>query len=145
VSSRQATSEYARIAGPAISRVGAAVRSGRLVRQPCVECGETKVQAHHHHGYDADHALDVVWLCRVHHLARHGRVAKRWTWERGYRNYTERTRGARYWLLKTYSFSEGSGPKRLLQIIELAWSLLRTEEERRAASELFSRLTKSES
>jgi hypothetical protein len=36
-----------------------AVRTGRLVVQPCW-CGEMKVQD----GYDAQHILDVVWLCR---------------------------------------------------------------------------------
>lgn len=25
------------------------------------------IQAHHWHGYDADHCLDVQWLCRKHH------------------------------------------------------------------------------
>jgi hypothetical protein len=47
-----------------------AVRTGRLVVQPCW-CGEMKVQAHHHNGYDAQHILDVVWLCRPHHRQAH--------------------------------------------------------------------------
>lgn len=50
--------------------VRAAVRSGDLAVGPCCECGRRPapegrrdVEAHHHKGYDAEHALDVVWLC----------------------------------------------------------------------------------
>lgn len=34
----------------------------------CAVCGDPKVEAHHHHGYDKAHALDVVWLCVKHHV-----------------------------------------------------------------------------
>src|SRR4051812_43343111 len=37
-----------------------AIAKGVLVRQPCF-CGATKVEGHHHNGYDDAHALDVVW------------------------------------------------------------------------------------
>ncbi len=37
-----------------------AIASGRLVRQPCVHCGEKKVEAHHP---DYSKPLDVVWVC----------------------------------------------------------------------------------
>ena len=67
-------------------------------------------------------------------------VAKRWSWERGYRPYIIRTRGSRYSQGKVYSFSEGSGPKRPSDVIEIVWNLLRTDEERRAATELVERL-----
>lgn len=45
-----------------------AIRSGRLVRQPCEVCGDDQVDAHHD---DYDKPLDVRWLCRKHHRAAH--------------------------------------------------------------------------
>jgi hypothetical protein len=41
-----------------------ALRTGKLVRQPCAECGELNVHAHH---ADYSRPLDVVWLCPTHH------------------------------------------------------------------------------
>lgn len=58
--------------GIARGSVCRAVQTGRLVRLPCVECGSARSQAHHHNGYDSLHALDVVWLCSLHHAAAHG-------------------------------------------------------------------------
>ena len=56
------------------SRVYQAVRSGRLVRKPCADCGATNnIQGHHHNGYDETHLLDVIWLCGVCHMARHNK------------------------------------------------------------------------
>lgn len=52
------------------SRVNHAVRRGILTRLPCI-CGELKVEAHHYLGYDLEHALDVVWLCKAHHEKLH--------------------------------------------------------------------------
>lgn len=37
-------------------------------KQPCVVCGELKVQAHHS---DYSKPLDVMWLCLPHHKAWH--------------------------------------------------------------------------
>jgi len=45
-----------------------AIRSGKLVRQPCVRCEEVKSLAHHE---DYDKPLDVVWLCQPCHKQRH--------------------------------------------------------------------------
>jgi hypothetical protein len=47
-----------------------AVKSGRLVPSACW-CGHPTTEAHHHLGYDLDHWLEVVWLCRVHHREAH--------------------------------------------------------------------------
>lgn len=47
--------------------VGYALRSGRLVAQPCWVCG-SKAEAHHP---DYDRPLDVVWLCSPHHHQAH--------------------------------------------------------------------------
>ena len=48
-----------------------ALMRGHLFKEPCRECGNPKVDAHHHNGYDYEHRLDVVWLCRPHHQAVH--------------------------------------------------------------------------
>lgn len=52
----------------AVQAVNVAVMRGELVRQPCIECGEVKVEAHH---FDYYQPLDVVWLCRLHHVEVH--------------------------------------------------------------------------
>lgn len=46
----------------------AAIRRGRLVKQPCEVCGAASVQAHHD---DYSNPLDVRWLCRAHHEETH--------------------------------------------------------------------------
>jgi hypothetical protein len=46
----------------------AAVRAGKLTRQPCERCGDPKADAHHE---DYSKPLDVRWLCRKHHAVRH--------------------------------------------------------------------------
>ena len=45
-----------------------ALRLGILERQPCEVCGAEKSEAHHP---DYDRPLEVQWLCRAHHRARH--------------------------------------------------------------------------
>ena len=44
-----------------------AIKTGTLVRMPCVNCG-AKAEAHHP---DYDRPLDVVWLCPKHHKEAH--------------------------------------------------------------------------
>lgn len=46
-----------------------AIRSGRLIPQPCEKCGEEKVEGHHD---DYSQPLSVRWLCKKHHLEAHG-------------------------------------------------------------------------
>jgi hypothetical protein len=41
-----------------------AVDSGKLVRLPCLVCGNPKSEGHHE---DYNKPLEVVWLCRIHH------------------------------------------------------------------------------
>lgn len=49
--------------------VGNRVKNGHLIKQPCQMCGtELGVQAHHD---DYSRPLDVMWLCVIHHKARH--------------------------------------------------------------------------
>lgn len=45
-----------------------ALRSGKLVRQPCEVCGDPKTHAHHD---DYLKPLAVRWLCTPHHKAWH--------------------------------------------------------------------------
>lgn len=52
------------------NRIHHALKRGILVRQPCI-CGATEVEAHHYAGYELEHALDVVWLCKRHHEILH--------------------------------------------------------------------------
>lgn len=46
-----------------------ALKRGDMHRQPCRECG-TIANVHAHHE-DYSRPLDVVWLCRKHHMERH--------------------------------------------------------------------------
>jgi hypothetical protein len=43
------------------------VRRGKLIPQPCIKCG-AKAEIHHP---DYRRPLDVIWLCRAHHLELH--------------------------------------------------------------------------
>lgn len=45
-----------------------AILRGALKKQPCVDCGISKAQAHHE---DYSKPLDVTWLCAVCHGKRH--------------------------------------------------------------------------
>jgi len=44
------------------------LRRGKLEKQPCQVCGSEDSQKHHE---DYSKPLDVVWLCRKHHLELH--------------------------------------------------------------------------
>ena len=44
------------------------VDRGQMLKLPCFICGDPNVSAHHYLGYDKAHALDILWLCRLHHL-----------------------------------------------------------------------------
>lgn len=50
--------------------VGNAIRSGKLIKQPCAFCGATEGLEAHHHDYAAP--LDVTWLCKPCHRKFHG-------------------------------------------------------------------------
>lgn len=56
------------------SRLRYAVEKGRITKQPCMTCGEVKVEAHHYLGYEEAYWYDVHWLCRYHHREAHGFV-----------------------------------------------------------------------
>ncbi len=45
-----------------------ALRSGKLEKQRCEVCGDQNGHAHHE---DYNKPLEVIWLCRKHHLQRH--------------------------------------------------------------------------
>lgn len=52
----------------AMSALGNAVRSGKIIKQPCFICGNRIVEGHHP---IYSMPLDVVWLCKVHHREIH--------------------------------------------------------------------------
>lgn len=54
-------------------KVSRAIKSGKLVRSPCIRCGEPKSLAHHE---DYDKPLDVMWLCQPCHKQRHKELLK---------------------------------------------------------------------
>lgn len=45
-----------------------AVRTGRVIKKPCEDCGSFVAVAHHDY---YGKPLDVMWLCELHHKARH--------------------------------------------------------------------------
>jgi len=49
-----------------------ALKTGKLVRQPCEVCGLADSQAHHP---DYSRKLEVRWLCRKHHWELHRKTA----------------------------------------------------------------------
>ena len=48
-----------------------AIRSGKLIRQPCIRCGNEKSLAHHE---DYEKPLEVMWLCQPCHKQRHKEI-----------------------------------------------------------------------
>lgn len=50
------------------TRVRRAVASGKLIKTPCIVCGNKKSQGHHE---DYNKPLDVKWLCAACHGAEH--------------------------------------------------------------------------
>lgn len=44
------------------------LRRGLLKKEPCIECGSPDSEMHHE---DYNKPLEVIWLCRKHHLKRH--------------------------------------------------------------------------
>lgn len=50
------------------SAVNYALRSGKLVKQPCEICDRIDTHAHH---CDYNKPLEVMWLCPVHHVEWH--------------------------------------------------------------------------
>jgi len=51
--------------------VNNAVKTGVLIREPCHVCKTTKRVEGHHNNYRKP--LDVIWVCRKHHLELHGK------------------------------------------------------------------------
>lgn len=52
-----------------LARVASRLHGG-YTKQPCDVCGSQQAEKHHE---DYDRPLDVVWLCRSHHLDLHTR------------------------------------------------------------------------
>lgn len=47
------------------------LRYKKIIKLPCIKCGEINVQGHHYLGYDKSHWLDIQWLCSIHHNKAH--------------------------------------------------------------------------
>jgi hypothetical protein len=52
-------------------QTGNRIKDGSLIKQPCEVCGCLEVEAHHE---DYSAPMDVRWLCRKHHAARHREI-----------------------------------------------------------------------
>jgi hypothetical protein len=62
-------SEEQRRKANARAHANIAMKRGQLLKQPCEKCGSSKAEKHHE---DYAWPLDVDWLCRPCHLAKHG-------------------------------------------------------------------------
>lgn len=71
------TDEY-KVSQRAHGMVRRALDSGKMIRSPCQVCGEPKTEAHHP---DYSKPLDVEWLCKSHHVAKHHKPASNGTSE----------------------------------------------------------------
>lgn len=60
------SSEEGKVRMAAKNAVKYAVKTGKLIKQPCWICGETMSEAHHS-SYAKDMRLAVTWLCKTHH------------------------------------------------------------------------------
>lgn len=74
---RQKTVEYHRnsvLRNPekatARNAISNAIRDGKLQKKPCEVCGNANSEGHHP---DYSKPLEVMWLCRTHHLEQHGK------------------------------------------------------------------------
>lgn len=73
MNTKDAKNEYSRtynksIKGIAAQKLRAAVRYGKIKRQPCEICSKPEAEGHH---TDYSKPLDVKWLCRQHHAQTH--------------------------------------------------------------------------
>jgi len=77
---KQSAKQYQRPKDRELARaaVSYAIKTGKLIRQPCEVCGK-KSEAHHW-SYLPEHRLDVKWLCRFHHNEEHRRLDQRKSW-----------------------------------------------------------------
>ena len=66
--------ESGRLAHNAHSAVSAAVRAGRVAKEPCIRCDSWESFAHHPRGYQGGARWDIEWLCLDHHMEAHGRA-----------------------------------------------------------------------
>lgn len=58
------------------NRVHQAVKMGRLIKQPCIICGNIVAEAHHYNGYSEENCLKVEWYCTHHHMLEHERMRR---------------------------------------------------------------------
>ena len=56
-----------------VNNINRLIASGKIKRQPCSKCGVAKADAHHE---DYSKPMEIVWLCRKCHKARHAEINK---------------------------------------------------------------------
>ena len=52
-------------------RIKYLIKTGKLKRGTCKECGETNAEAHH---YDYSKQKNIIWLCTYHHKVLHNLI-----------------------------------------------------------------------
>ena len=50
-----------------------AIRKGLIIKKPCNVCGHIKSEAHHADYYKP---LEIIWLCKKHHLEIHNKILR---------------------------------------------------------------------
>ena len=63
--------EESRLKANARSYLNVYLKRGSIVKEPCAICGDSHAEAHHE---DYSKPLEVIWLCREHHLSHHRHV-----------------------------------------------------------------------
>jgi len=53
-----------------------AIKKGKLVRKPCIICGNEESLAHHYKGYKQENWLVIQWYCKLHHMQEHERLRR---------------------------------------------------------------------
>ena len=56
-----------------------AIKTSKIIKSPCLVCGDVKSQGHHE---DYNKPLDVVWLCQIHHAKWHRDNIKASDWDK---------------------------------------------------------------
>lgn len=115
---RHLVTEEQRIKSAAHALVAQALKDGRLARKPCEICGDANSVAHHE---DYSKPLEVVWVCRKHHMAAHGRgkgvslpATKR------YRSANDLIREQSWWLRKVTPCNDLYDAQSIVEALQVA-------------------------
>ncbi len=70
---RELSDKFDQIKTRARSMATKAISEGKIIRQPCSACGKEQSEGHHESYLKP---LDLTWLCRKHHSARHAEMKR---------------------------------------------------------------------